>query len=292
MSGMAIVADMPKLRALWIPGKQTTAATLNALRPLHALEELVIIEPWEDLSYSTVFRGATRGIRDDSLEVLRSLRKLRHLEIPGASFTDPGLQSAELGKAWPELEVLNLSRSQTLSGTGLSTFEGHPKLRHLSLCDLPAFSDAGAAALPGIRNLTTVDLTGSGERVDLEALVSLTKLKHIKRLELGSWFAGKRVIDRHREVNALGDGPIGTPMFLDEEGELPVVWRELVVKIAKLPTLRYLGLDRAHLFTIADLEALCAAENLEVLDLTRSQRITSKSIQGMSRKAPFRIQHD
>ena len=163
-AGLAHIAKLPQLKALYLTADYCTNAGLRHLERLKYLEEMQL--------FMTPERNHLARINDDGMVHLTKLDSLTHIWLRG-NFTDAGLvhlkemDSLKMLKvaSWiptdaglehigdiPGLEVLSLSRANKITDQGLAHLKRLPALKKLNLSMTP-ITDDGIVHLKEIKSL-------------------------------------------------------------------------------------------------------------------------------------------
>jgi hypothetical protein len=161
--------DFDRFRVLDLSGTAADDGSLEALRPLTGLTELVL---------------ARTKVSDGGLAALKNLKGLHRLVLDGTAVSDTGLTAL---KEFPALTELSLAGTK-VSDAGLADLKGLKDLRRLVL-DGAAIRGTGLAALKDLPALTDLGL-GCPTLTDV-FLNQLGELKRLERLSL----VGSRVTD-------------------------------------------------------------------------------------------------
>lgn len=296
---LAPLARFKALRRLYLRGTSIDAAGFRALGQLQGLEELHILMPYEDPTKNNTFAGAIRHLDGDALQSLRGLRQMQVFHAPGAALKDEDLLRAQLGKAWPALRVLNLSRSPHLRGHGMETFAGHRSLARVLLCDLPEISDTGIETLSRLPALKHLDLSNLPSPLDLRSpggvlrspalLRHLAKLPQLEVLRLDHWFCSSKPGDRFtakalrvgQHPVGLLPGPVVKPVGRPappKPGKLTAPWRAALHELLTRQHLQLISLRSCHDLSAEDFAGLDPIPRIRQIDLHACQHLDGPTL--------------
>jgi len=163
-AGLAEVARLPSLKALYLKEHRLTNASLAHLAQLSSLEELELtIGP----------------LNDAALVHLAKLPSLQYLVLWDDNFTDAGM--AHL-KNVPSLRILHFGGLTQLTDKALIYLSEIPRLERLNLHWNGNITDAGIVHLTKLRSLKMLDISHS--QVTNEGLAHLAKIKSLEYLKL------------------------------------------------------------------------------------------------------------
>lgn len=129
----------------------------------HPVEEVVLVGP---------------DIVDSNLGLLRTVPKLRILDLTNTAITDTGLQRLE---TLSRLERLNLTFT-SVTGSGVTHLKHLPALEELVLFGCPCITDSALNQVKDIPTLRYLDL--SHTKVTAKGLTKLTALTKLQRLSV------------------------------------------------------------------------------------------------------------
>jgi Leucine-rich repeat (LRR) protein len=163
-SGLAEIAQLPSLKALYIRESRLTDAGLAHLAQLKSLEELDI--------------GQGR-MSNAGLAHLAKLPSLRYLMLTGKNFTDDGLIHI---KDIPSIKTLHFGHLTHLTDKSLVHLSNVTTLERLSLYWVEKITDSGIANLKRLPSLKQLDITHS--QVTDNGLAHLREIKSLEYLDL------------------------------------------------------------------------------------------------------------
>lgn len=191
--GLAELANLPRLRSLWLPVPADDAA-LQAIGALSPLEQLDIMganagpvtrgqttaEGWSKLGDLKLLRGLTLHrvtVDDRDLAFLEHLPRLRRLWLTDTLFSDAGVTYLRRLKELEWLQIHELTPGR-FRGASLGELASLSQLRNLDVA-CTAVNDQGLAAIGSLRNLESLNLGGAGRITDsgLKHLAALTKVR-------------------------------------------------------------------------------------------------------------------
>jgi len=162
--GLAEIAQLPSLKALYIREDRLTNAGLAHLEKLASLEEL-------DISNG---RMSNAGLAH-----LAKLPSLRYLMLTGKNFTDDGLIYI---KDIPSIKILHFGHLAHLTDRSLVHLSNVTTLERLSLHWVEKITDSGIANLKKLPSLKQLDITHS--QVTDNGLAHLKEIKSLEYLDL------------------------------------------------------------------------------------------------------------
>lgn len=168
---MAEIAQLPRLKALYLNKNRMTNAGLAHLQKLAGLEEFSL--------------GEGR-INDAGLLHLAKLPSLTYLMLQGETFTDAGIACL---KNSPSLKILHLGHMRQLTDTAVAHISEIATLENLSLHWNENITDSGISHLRKLGNLKMLDIANS--QVTVRGVAHLAEIKSIDSL----WLPGRIMND-------------------------------------------------------------------------------------------------
>ena len=269
--GLAEIAQLPSLKALYIREDHLTNDGLAHLEKLASLEEL-------DISNG---RMSNAGLAH-----LAKLGSLRYLMLTGKNFTDEGLIYI---KDIPSIKILHFGHLSHLTDRSLVHLSNVTTLERLNLHWVEKITDSGIANLKKLPSLKKLDIANS--QVTDEGLTHLKEIKSLDYLDLPNLCITDKGLAhiselsnlKHLSVGASTASPITNAGLMHLKGlklleELHIAGQgitdEGMAHIAELTNLKDLLLMTGPLnqgrLTGAGLSALTRLKSLEKLDLAQT----------------------
>jgi len=192
---LAEIAQLPLLKALYLPENRLTNAGLAHLQNLTGLEELTL--------------GGGR-MNNEALIHLAKLPSLTYLLLQGKTFTDAGM--AHLKNA-PSLKILHLGAMRQLTDNALVHISEIPNLENLTLHWNENITDSGIAHLKKLGNLKKLDIVHS--KATVRGVAHLAEIKSIDYLALPGRIMNDEVLSYLGQLHNLRDLGIARPHYVD-----------------------------------------------------------------------------
>ena len=277
--GLAEIARLSSLRALYIRDHSLTNAGLAHLAKLPLLEELELV-------------GKGR-VNDPGLAHLAKIPHLKYLMLEGLVFTDAGM--AHL-KNCPSLRILDLSTQKKLTNSTLIHLSEIPQLERISFYWNENITDEGIAHLTKLKSLSMLNIKHS--KVTCAGLIHLAKIKTLVNLTLpdrGVTDAGIEHIAQLHNLKKLWAGSSSSTPLTDRSlkyisslinlEELNIhgagLSDEGMKDIAKLKKLRRLSISSKHLTNVG-LAELAGLESLTYLSIGPYTGITTSGLNSLN----------
>lgn len=226
-----------------------------------------------------------KAITDEILQSWINNPSLRRLRIAGSDIRDAGL--ASLAKA-SKLELLDLTRCESLTSTGIEAISTMPTLRNLRISG-PAVTDASIASFSKLNNLAALSLQQTavtdnglhviepmknlkelnlyGTPITDQSLATIAELPNLQKLRLrGTKVTGENA-DAFEKMNAVIDLDLSETAFVSSG----------LNAIGKMPNLRSLNLWLTQVDD-AGIEYLSGQTQLTLLNLDNVSTVTDKSL--------------
>lgn len=220
---------------------------------------------------SLTLYGNCKGLTDETLPLLASLKSLETLGIDGAQLSDDGLKGFVPLQALKSISFFHLSfRKEGFRGTGFVAFKDLPKLQKLTVAGM-SMGDEGFAAIAKITQLKDLATwhtyqTEAGNK-------EIAKLPNLVRLHLG-----QRLPHQGAKEPSLSEASITTLLQMKtleslKLGEARFTGTSLA-RLKELPQLKQLSIYETDI-TLAEIEQLkkdLPQMKVEFQPLTAEQR--------------------
>lgn len=312
LTGLSMLAELPKLRRLTIAGIGLNPAVVSTLAGFKGLESLGLngsplspaaLKPLANLKDLVSLDLAGTRLNDNSLSLAQSFANLRHLRLDGTDVAGPGLA---LLKDCKKLATLSLADT-AINDAGVKNLLELPGLTEVNLSETDV-SDAGLEALAAHPAIQKVQLRGANVTADGMARVKKA-LPDVPLFKTGQvdW----------RDADEPAPAPVPPPVALDKlppadpdalvtrlNGKIvrdedavgkPIVSIELhslmltdvdLGHLRDLKKLQTLNLEGCPELTDAGLAYLAGCTALEEINLSTSRKIQGNGLahlQGMTR---------
>ncbi len=259
------LSSWPLLDTLTLDSSLVYRPELESLSALPHLRRLIFAGRGSDPMFNGPVPASTH-IGDESIDALLRHTELKELVVHGNTISPAGIRRlAQL----EHLELLDLSYTQTITGESFEAFASHLALKTVHLNHCTNLSDKGIAAIANIPRLETLSLNGVRSELAMPApkgpakegltqphdltpnsLVLLAQNQHLRRLDLGKWFASKSPFQQTNKRSVL-----------------PGPWQEAFGILATSNNLEVLSLAYCSDLTLEDITVLCASRNLKTVIL-------------------------
>jgi len=270
-AGLAHVAGLPALTALYLQETHVTDAGLEHLAGLQTLEELAL---------------AGGRITNTGLAHLAHLPRLRYLMLKGDGFSDAGFvqlknvpslrilhfghlpQTTDVGLAHlstlTQVQDLSFHWSENITNEGIRHLARLPDLRSLDVGNSKV-TDEGLAYLEETKTLESLDLPSQG--ISDQGLAYLSELPRLRRLNISR----VHLVDPSKDHGYYTDKGVAMLTQCHSLEELNIgsigVTDASMESIAKLDKLRELSLFGCTAVTDEGLKKLACLKNLEILSV-------------------------
>lgn len=192
-TGLRHLATLKKLQTLILYGTNIQDESLVHLLPLPDLRRLDLSNTVR-LDKQGKLADPPQGVTDAGLVLVAKLAKLESLILQNTNglesgITDDGLKAL---RTLTRLKMLDLTVQKRISDAGLAHLKAFPELRELNLSST-RISDAGLEHLRGLRNLQTVYVDDTS--VSDVAARRFQRVAAKCRIYLGSMYGGYQILD-------------------------------------------------------------------------------------------------